>query len=340
MSAGIYIFGKRVMSRQPSVAIEGKRPGITDGSSHKEGVDFDRVTAKMSMIQQIIDLHFLYDEDAGNVEDFIYRGMLAGLDDPYSTYYTEEDFRSINDSTKNLLRYRSHVKPEQNHGAMHHREGVRGFPGLEAGMQPGDIIYKVGGTLVASESLDVLVNNYIKGEEGTDVAITVYRADKDEYVDMSVTRRKIEVPTVEYSMLDDKIGRITVSEFDVITVEQFEQAVDELQKDGMEGLIIDLRSNPGGVLDSAVKMVDYILPDDLDRYKKGKGKTLIVYTADKNEKGDVYTASDGHELKIPIAILVNGDSASASEVFTGALKDYDWATWWEPPATERELYRT
>ena len=119
-------------------------------------------------------------------------------------------------------------------------------------MQPGDIIYKVGDTLVASESLDVLVNNYIKGEEGTDVAITVYRADKDEYVDMSVTRRKIEVPTVEYSMLDDKIGRIAVSEFDVITVEQFEQAVDELQKDGMEGLIIDLRSNPGGVLDSAV----------------------------------------------------------------------------------------
>ncbi len=100
MSAGIYIFGKRVMSRQPSVAIEGKGPGITDGSSHEGGVDFDRVTAKMSMIQQIIDLHFLYDEDAGNVEDFIYRGMLAGLDDPYSTYYTEEDFRSINDSTK------------------------------------------------------------------------------------------------------------------------------------------------------------------------------------------------------------------------------------------------
>ena len=87
-------------------------------------------------------------------------------------------------------------------------------------------------------------------------------------MDMSVTRRKINVPTVEYSMLNDKIGRITVSEFDVITVEQFAQAVDQLQKDGMKGLIIDLRSNPGGVLDSAVKMVDYILPDDLDQYKK------------------------------------------------------------------------
>ena len=327
MSAGIYIFGKRVMSRQPSVAIEGKRPGITDGSSHKEGVDFDRVTAKMSMIQQIIDLHFLYDEDGGNVEDFIYRGMLAGLDDPYSTYYTEEDFRSINDSTKGTYSgIGAMLSQNRTTGLCTIVKVFEGSPALEAGMQPGDIIYKVGDTLVASESLDVLVNNYIKGEEGTDVAITVYRADKDEYVDMSVTRRKIEVPTVEYSMLDDKIGRITVSEFDVITVEQFEQAVDELQKDGMEGLIIDLRSNPGGVLDSAVKMVDYILPDDLDRYKKGKGKTLIVYTADKNEKGDVYTASDGHELKIPIAILVNGDSASASEVFTGALKDYDWAT--------------
>ena len=327
MSAGIYIFGKRVMSRQPSVAIEGKRPGITDGSSHKEGVDFDRVTAKMSMIQQIIDLHFLYDEDAGNVEDFIYRGMLAGLDDPYSTYYTEEDFRSINDSTKGTYSgIGAMLSQNRTTGLCTIVKVFEGSPALEAGMQPGDIIYKVGDTLVASESLDVLVNNYIKGEEGTDVAITVYRADKDEYVDMSVTRRKIEVPTVEYSMLDDKIGRITVSEFDVITVEQFAQAVDQLQKDGMKGLIIDLRSNPGGVLDSAVKMVDYILPDDLDRYKKGKGKTLIVYTADKNEKGDVYTASDGHELKIPIAILVNGDSASASEVFTGALKDYDWAT--------------
>lgn len=193
-------------------------------------------------------------------------------------------------------------------------------------MQPGDVIYKIGDTLVAAESLDVLVNNYIKGEEGTKVDITVYRSDKDEYVDLSVERRKIEVPTVEYSMLEDGIGRVAVSEFDEITVEQFQMAIDELQKDGMKGLIIDLRSNPGGVLDSAVAMADYILPDDLDQYEKGQGKTLIVYTADKNQEGDVYAASDGHEVDIPIAILINEESASASEVFTGALKDYKMAT--------------
>lgn len=201
-----------------------------------------------------------------------------------------------------------------------------GSPALEAGMQPGDIIYKVGETMVASESLDVLVNNYIKGEEGTPVKITVYRADKDEYVDLTVKRRKIEVPTVEHRMMDSNIGYIAVSEFDIITVEQFEAAVDELQKNGMEGLIIDLRSNPGGVLDGAVKMADYLLPDDISKYDKGEGKTLIVYTADKNEKGDVYTASDKHELDLPMVILINGDSASASEVFTGAMKDYDRAT--------------
>ena len=172
----------------------------------------------------------------------------------------------------------------------------------------------------------MLVNNYIKGEEGTPVKITVYRADKDEYVDLTVKRRKIEVPTVEHRMMDGNIGYIAVSEFDIITVEQFEAAVDELQKNGMEGLIIDLRSNPGGVLDGAVKMADYLLPDDISKYDKGEGKTLIVYTADKNEKGDVYTASDKHELDLPMVILINGDSASASEVFTGAMKDYDRAT--------------
>lgn len=327
MSAGIYLFGRRVMSRQPGVQTESRGPGISDHSAGPEGVDFNKVTAKMSMIQEIISQYFLYDEDAGNVEDFIYRGMLAGLDDPYSVYYTESDYKSMNDSTKGTYSgIGAMISQNRTTGMCTIVKVFEGSPALEAGMQPGDIIYKVGDTLVAAESLDVLVNNYIKGKEGTTVEITVYRADKDEYADLTVTRRKIEVPTVEYEMLEGNIGRITVTEFDVVTVEQFELAIDELQKEGMKGLIIDLRSNPGGVLDSAVKMADYILPDKLDQYEKGRGKTLIVYTADKKGEGEVFTASDGHELELPIAILVNGDSASASEVFTGALKDYKRAT--------------
>ena len=321
MSAGIFIMGRHIISRQP----ETQAPQITEGSG--EGIDFQRITAKMNMIQQIIDRHFLYEEDTDNVEDYIYRGMMAGLEDPYSTYYSIQDFQSITDSTKGTYSgIGAMISQNRLTGLCTVVKVFEGSPALEAGMQPGDVIYKIGDTLVAAESLDVLVNNYIKGEEGTKVDITVYRSDKDEYVDLSVERRKIEVPTVEYSMLEDGIGRVAVSEFDEITVEQFQMAIDELLKDGMKGLIIDLRSNPGGVLDSAVAMADYILPDELDQYEKGQGKTLIVYTADKNQEGDVYVASDGHEVDIPIAILINEESASASEVFTGALKDYKMAT--------------
>ena len=321
MSAGIYLMGRHIISRQP----ETQAPQITEGSG--EGIDFQRITAKMNMIQQIIDRHFLYEEDTDNVEDYIYRGMMAGLEDPYSTYYSIQDFQSITDSTKGTYSgIGAMISQNRLTGLCTVVKVFEGSPALEAGMQPGDVIYKIGDTLVAAESLDVLVNNYIKGEEGTKVDITVYRSDKDEYVDLSVERRKIEVPTVEYSMLEDGIGRVAVSEFDEITVEQFQMAIDELLKDGMKGLIIDLRSNPGGVLDSAVAMADYILPDELDQYEKGQGKTLIVYTADKNQEGDVYVASDGHEVDIPIAILINEESASASEVFTGALKDYKMAT--------------
>ena len=132
-------------------------------------------------------------------------------------------------------------------------------------------------------------------------------------MDLTITRRKIEVPTVEYRMEEDSVGYVLISEFDGVTVNQFEEAVDALTDQGMKGLIIDLRSNPGGRLDGAVSMADYILPDDVDTYEKGEGKTLILY---------VYTASDGHSVDLPIVVLVNEESASAAEVFTGALKDY------------------
>ena len=326
MSAGIYLFGMRVMSRQPGLGTEKVAPSVTDGKAAAAGVDFSQVLNKMNLIEQIIGQYFLYEPDAGQVEDYIYRGMMAGLDDPYSSYYSEEDYKLMRESTSGTYSgIGAMLSQNRNTGLCTIVKVFEGSPAFEAGLKPGDIIYKVGDQLVAGESLDVLVSTYIKGEEGTMVDMTVYRADKDEYVDFTIVRRKIEVPTVEYRMLADKTGYIAVSEFDLITVEQFTTAIDSLTEEGMKGLLIDLRNNPGGVLDGAIKMADYILPDDLSTYEKGKGKTLIVYTADKNGKGDTYVASDGHELDIPIVILVNGDSASASEVFTGALKDYDKA---------------
>ena len=326
MSAGIYLFGKRVMSQQPGIRTEGRAPSITDGKTRETGVNFDKVAAKMTMIEQIINQHFLYEEDTSNVEDYIYRGMLAGLDDPYSTYYTAEDYKTMQESTSGTYSgIGAMISQSRTTGLCTIVKVFEGTPAMEAGMKPGDVIYKVDDVQVAGESLDVLVSSYIKGKAGTKVVVTVYRTEEDEYVELNMTRRKIEVPTVEYRMLEGNTGYLAVSEFDSITVSQFKEAVNDLKKAGMKCLIIDLRNNPGGILDSAVQMADYLLPDDDATYERGKGKTLIVYTADKNGKGDNYAASDGHQLDLPVAILVNGDSASASEVFTGALKDYDRA---------------
>lgn len=317
MSAGIYLFGRRVISRQPQPGA----PSITEGPAKR--VDFEQVTSKMEMIQQIIDQVFLYDEDAQNVEDFIYRGMMAGLDDPYSVYYSEEDYKLMQESTSGTYSgIGAMISQNRTTGLCTVVKVFDGSPALEAGMRPGDVVYKVEDTLVAGESLDVIVSNYVKGEEGTPVQITVYRADEDAYVDLTLTRKKIEVPTVESRMLDETTGYVAVSEFDLITVDQFKTAIDDLTAEGMKQLVIDLRNNPGGILDSAVAMVDYLIPDDMMDFKKGEGKSLIVYTADRNGEGETYTASDGHAVDLPIAILVNGDSASASEVFTGAMKDY------------------
>lgn len=324
MSLGIYLFGKTIIggSYLPQASGSGG-PEITDG---KDELDYEQINTKISLMQQIIDQYFLYDEDMANVEEFIYKGMLAGLNDPYSEYYTAQEYQEMQESTEGVYSgIGAMLSQNRTTGLCTIIRVFEGSPAYESGMRPGDILYKVEDQIVANESLSVLVNNYIKGEEGTDVDITVYRQDSDEYVEVTVTRRSIEVPTVEYQMLDNQIGYILITQFDIITVDQFKAAVDDLEAQGMQGLVLDLRNNPGGVLDSAVAIADYLLPDDMTRYAQGSGSTMIVYTADKNEKGDHYTASDGHELDIPMAVLVNGDSASASEVLTGALMDYNWA---------------
>ncbi len=322
MSLGIYLFGRSVMRQGGSVEAQ---PGITRAEDEGD-LDYKSINAKMSLIQQIIHQQFLYEENLDQVEDYLYIGMMAGLDDPYSAYYTKEDFEELQSDTEGVY---------SGIGALLSQNRMTGLctvarvfensPAYESGMLPGDILYEVDGHPVQGEDLSILVNNYIKGKEGTKVTVTVFRQEENEYVDLEMTRRSIEVPTVEYEMLDNQVGYILITQFDLITTEQFKEAVDDLSAQGMKGLVLDLRSNPGGVLDSAVEIADYILPDDLTQYDQGEGKTMIVYTEDKNGQGDHYTASDGHEAEVPIAVLLNGDSASASEVLAGALMDYDRA---------------
>ena len=328
LSAGIFLIGRTVMGDQTQMA---------GGDSEDGGLDMDRVSAKMRYIQDIIDRYFLFEEDPEAVEDGIYTGLMYGLGDPYSVYYNEENYASLlEDTSGEYCGIGAMVQQDLTTGIMTVVKVFEGSPALEAGMLPGDVLYEVDGENVTGRELDLVINENIRGEEGTQVTVTVLRGETAEEVELTMERRQVEVTTVESQMLDEKTGYIYVMQFEMVTGGQFKEAVDRLEDQGMEQLIVDLRGNPGGVLDAAVEMLAYILPED-------RMDGMLIYTADKDGKGDRYfcrdgkivmesdsgyvTAGypmeDGHQLDLPLAVLVNGSSASAAEVFTGAVMDYD-----------------
>lgn len=326
MSLGIFLIGK--------TAIDGK--GQTAESAQAENqqgnLDMNRIASKIQTIQSVIDKYYLFDENLNDVEDWIYKGMLNGLGDPYTVYYTADEYNKLmEDTSGEYCGIGVMVSQSADTGIITVTKVFEGTPGAEAGILPGDLLYKVGDQEVTGMDLELVVKDHIKGEEGTPVTITVLRKDTGIYIDMTMERRQITVPTVEHEMLADHVGYISVSQFDTVTADQFKSAVDDLEKQGMEKLVVDLRNNPGGVVDAVVSMLDYILPDDLviqgdpNLVRKKKDKTLLVYMADKNGNGEQYYASDGHQVDVPMAVLVNGQSASASEVFSGALKAYNKA---------------
>ena len=278
-------------------------------------LDYNKINNKMKKIQRIVSQLFLFDEDTSKVEDGIYAGMMSGLDDPYSTYYDATSYQSLTEESEGKYAgIGALVTQNQETGVMSIVEVFDDSPAKEAGMQDGDIIYKVGDIEVTGMDLDVIVSTYIKGDEGTSVDIIVLRGDDMKEVELHITRRIIDTPSVEYKMIDD-VGYIEVTQFIGTTTEHFKEAIDDITSQNAKGIIIDLRNNPGGLLDVAIDMADYILPDD-----------LITYTEDKKGNRVEYKGSDEHEVDIPIVILINGNSASSSEVLTGALKDYDVAT--------------
>jgi carboxyl-terminal processing protease len=186
-----------------------------------------------------------------------------------------------------------------------------GGPAFNAGLKKGDVFVKIADIDVAGMDINEAVT-HMKGPAGTDVVVTIRRGE--ELITFTLTRATIEVPTVEYEMLANNIGYIQVTEFDEVTVSQFANAMKDLQKQGMEAIVIDLRDNPGGLVNTAVSMIDRIVPTG-----------VAVYTQDRYGNKDYAYATTAAELNIPCCVLVNGNSASASEIFCGALRDYNKA---------------
>ncbi len=285
-----------------------------DTDTSKNAINQKDVKEKAADLADLIDQYYYEKVDSDALVEGMYAGMVEGLGDPYSAYFSAEEFASFNDSTTGVY-YGIGTVLTQNADTkvvmiLHVYPGT---PAQEAGLKDGDVIVKVEDIEADSVELSELTT-HIKGEEGTTVHLEIMRAGEQGNLGFDVQRRQIEVPTVQAQMLEGNVGWIQITEFSVSTAEQFDQAVKELQSQGMVSMIVDLRDNPGGVLQAVCDMLDQILPEG-----------LVVYTEDKYGSRSDYK-SDAECMNIPMAVLINENSASASEIFAGAIKDYDYGT--------------
>lgn len=282
----------------------------------------DEVAEKTKEIEALIDSYFYFEQDESKREESYYDGLMNGLDDPYSVYYTPEEYAKLmEDDEGEYVGVGAVVSRNMDTQDVYVVKPIVGSPAEKAGILPEDIIVAVGDVDVTPDmELDEVVD-MIRGEEGTTVTLKIYREGESDYLYIDVTRALVENVTVSSEMLENNIGYIQVEQFIDNTPDQFYAQIDELIAQGATSLIIDMRDNPGGLVTAVTDMCDYLIDD-----KQG-GDGLILSTKDKNDNIlEKWVADDGHSVDLPMVVLVNGNSASAAEIFTGCLKDYNLAT--------------
>ncbi len=269
----------------------------------------ERKYSKIEMIKGYVEDEFYLDTSEIDFEEGMIDGVFSALDDPYSVYFNEdefEDFMEYNSGTYGGLGIS--IAPADS-GYITVIAPFEDTPADRAGIQPNDKIIKVNGVEYGAENMDKAIKE-MKGEPGTSVTITIKR-DEEEPFDIDITREMIVLKSVESHVLeqDPEIGFLRISSFDEKVYDEYKKNLEKLRAENIKGLVIDLRSNPGGSLDQVIKIADDIL-----------GEQVIVSTKDKKGHKDVYE-SDSDKLDMPYVVLVNGSSASASEILTGAIKD-------------------
>lgn len=283
------------------------------GTSETKVVNSD-VQEKLEKIEGIIDDSYLYESDIDKEEltEGMFAGYVEALGDPYSVYYDAQETAELVESTQGEYSGIGAVLSQDQETMIITIVNVyKDSPAEEAKIKDGDIIYKVNDEEISGLTVSEVVT-MIKGEENTEVTLTLLRGEDAKEVTVTAKRRKIEVETVTWEMKEDKIGYIRVSEFDGVTYEQYKEALEELEAAGMEGLVVDLRSNPGGNLTTVCEMADLMLPEG-----------TIVYTEDKQGKKNVASSDEENQFTKPLVVLVNQYSASASEIYAGAIQDYE-----------------
>lgn len=276
---------------------------VTDGN----GIGSE-VEAKLNAIDSVLDSFYFEEVDDEKAKDSIYKAYLSSYGDKYTAYYTADEYKKLTETTNGTFSGIGAVCQISSEGGILLVDVYESGAGYKAGLRSGDRIIQVDGTDVTDMDLSSAVA-LVKGEKGTQVGLKIVRDGATS--DYTVVRDEIEVQTVNYAITEDNIGYISVSQFENVTAKQFKAAIEDLKSEGAKGIIIDIRNNPGGLLTTVISMLKDILPNG-----------LIVYTEDKDGNRKEYSDNDNEELDMPLAVLVNGNSASASEIFAGAIQDY------------------
>lgn len=275
-----------------------------------EGVSASKIV-KFNEARKLLKNNFYRDVDDNTLIEGAIDGMARSLEDPYTVYFSEQQMKDFLEKSRGTYSgIGVYISVDPKDMLITVIAPIEGTPAERAGLLPGDKVVKVDDKDVTGERDEDKVISMIKGIEGTEVKITIYRPSTNQFLDYDMVREKIDIKNIRSEIIDDSIGYIKIVFFDENTATEFATELAKLVKSGIKGLIIDLRDNPGGIYGEVVRICDRILPDG-----------VIVYTEDRNGKRD-YEYSDKTALDLPIAVIVNEYSASASEILAGSLKDH------------------
>lgn len=263
---------------------------------------------KLFELRQYVEENYYIPVDDKKLKTGMYKGLFDGLEDPYSNYLTKEEYEELMISTQGEYQgIGVTVAPGQD-GFILVIAPIEGTPAERAGIKSGDKIVKINGTEYTAEQMDEAVSK-MRGEPGTKVNITVLRQGEEELLNYDIIRAKVKLKTVKSEVIEGDIGYIRISSFESKTYEDFKNQLRDLQLKNVKGLILDLRDNPGGLVDQSLKIADMLMD-----------KNVIVYTEDRKGNKE-YHESDRSRIDIPYVILVNGGTASASEILSAGVKD-------------------